>query len=69
MARSRPTRGHPQTLPVPDLGAAESGRRETAVAEMFGTRINGTMPSGSSRPLPLNPRAAISLRLEPDVGQ
>jgi len=28
---------------VPDPGAAESGRRETAVAEMFGSRVNAAM--------------------------
>jgi hypothetical protein len=30
-------------LSVPDLGAAESSRRETAVAEMVGSGINGAM--------------------------
>ena len=43
MARFRPTQGAADVTSISDLGAAESGRRETAVAEMFGSRINGTM--------------------------
>ncbi len=36
-------RGAADIASVPDLGAAESGRRETAVAKMPGSRINGAM--------------------------
>jgi hypothetical protein len=41
---------------VSDLGAAESGRRETAVAEMFGSQVDGTM---------LIEAGAVDPRLEP----
>jgi hypothetical protein len=44
---------------VSDLGAAESGRREAAVAEMFGSRINGAM---------LIAAGAVDFRLEAEGG-
>jgi hypothetical protein len=56
MARSRPTQGAADSSSVSDLGAAESGRCETAVAEMLCSKVDGSM---------LIAARAVDHRLEP----
>jgi hypothetical protein len=51
------SRGASDSSGVPDLGAAESGGRQTAVAEMFGSRVDEAL---------LIAGGAIDRRLEPE---
>jgi hypothetical protein len=58
-SRHRP-RAAADVTGVPDLGAAESGRREAAVAEMSGNRLNRAM---------LIEAGAVDRRLESEGGE